>query len=116
MAWSKESRHARGYGTAWDKLRTRILKRDSFLCQCDRCKGGEMRTTLATEVNHIVSKAEAERLGWTAVQVDHPSNLQAINHDCHVRVTQEQLGHQPRHPTAADGWPMDPDHHWNRPR
>lgn len=27
------NRHARGNGTAWDKIRQRILRRDSGLCQ-----------------------------------------------------------------------------------
>ncbi|WP_340618711.1 HNH endonuclease, partial [Xenorhabdus entomophaga] len=28
-----KNRHARGYGSKWDKLRERILRRDKYLCQ-----------------------------------------------------------------------------------
>ena len=34
----RASRHVRGYGTEWDKLRLRILQRDQWLCQCKDCK------------------------------------------------------------------------------
>jgi len=76
VGWSKDvrrgSRHERGYGWAWTKLRKRILERDGGLCQpCLR----EDRITLATAVDHIVSKSE----GGT----DDESNLQAICNDCH---------------------------------
>lgn len=27
------SRHQRGYGSKWDKIRTRVLQRDKYLCQ-----------------------------------------------------------------------------------
>lgn len=68
------SRHARGYGSAWDRLRLQILMRDNHLCQCEECRAmGRVRP--ATEVDHIVNKAQ----GGT----DDPSNLQAINTECH---------------------------------
>jgi 5-methylcytosine-specific restriction enzyme A len=105
VVWSKESRQARGYGRAWDLLRVQILKRDHGLCQCDRCKGGEIRILPGTEVNHIVSKAEAERLGWTQEQMDDPSNLQAVNPTCHKRITAEQKGYKLRPTIGPDGWP-----------
>jgi len=110
VAWSKESRQARGYGAAWDRLRLVILKRDNYLCHCDQCRGGKDggRLTEANEVNHKVSKAEAKRLGWTQAQVDHPSNLHAINRECHKRVTAEQQGKVllPKVRVGLDGWPI----------
>lgn len=60
----------------------------------------------AGEVNHKVPKAEARRLGWSEEQIDHPSNLEAVNSNCHKRITQEQQGHQPKRQTGLDGWPM----------
>jgi 5-methylcytosine-specific restriction protein A len=117
MTWSRESRQARGYGAAWDKLRLVILRRDKYLCQCDQCKGGQHggRLTPANQVNHKVSKAEAKRRGWTQAQIDDPSNLEAINADCHKRVTAQQQGRTLR-PRGCDtrGVPLDPAHHWNR--
>jgi 5-methylcytosine-specific restriction protein A len=102
--WSKKSRHERGYGAAWDALRITILERDSYLCQCDKCNGARLP---AQEVNHIVSKAAAQRMGWTQQQVDHPSNLQAINKDCHRRVSLEQKGIKPRPRIGVDGYPIE---------
>lgn len=99
MAWSKESSHSRGYGSAWQRLRLVILSRDMGLCQCDECKGGELRLTLATEVDHIKPKAE----GGT----DEESNLRAVNSECHRRITAQQKGHRaPRPAVGADGWPV----------
>jgi 5-methylcytosine-specific restriction protein A len=117
MTWSRESRQARGYDAAWDRLRLVILRRDKYLGQCDQCKGGKPggRLTEANEVNHKVPKAEAKRLGWTRAQTDDPSNLHAINTNCHKRVTAEQQGRTLR-PRGCDtrGVPLDPAHHWNR--
>ncbi len=56
--WSTESRHKRGYGSALDKIRVIVLKRDNGLCQCDECQGGKVRLTLANEVHHIIPKAK----------------------------------------------------------
>lgn len=103
--WSRESSTARGYGSAWQRLRKRVLERDSYLCQCDQCQGGRKRLKAASEVNHIVSKAEAKRKGWTQRQIDDPSNLQAVNAECHKRIGLEQRGVKPRQRIGADGWP-----------
>lgn len=63
-----------GYGWAWQQLRLRILKRDGYRCRCDECV--ELKRILpASEVDHHVPKAQ----GGT----DDPSNLRAINRDCH---------------------------------
>jgi len=85
--------HQRGYGYAWSKLRLVILKRDHGLCQCPECQGGRLRLTPADQVHHIVGKAEARMRGWTSEEIDHPSNLQAVNRDCHARITQKQSRH-----------------------
>ncbi len=69
--WSRESRQSRGYGASWDKLWLVILRRDNGLCQCDRCKGGTVRLTIATEMHHIKAKANGGD--------DDPSNLQAVS-------------------------------------
>ncbi|RQR78349.1 HNH endonuclease [Burkholderia sp. Bp9012] len=70
------NRHARGYGSAWEKIRLRILRRDCGLCQPCLQVG---RVTTATAVDHVVSKAR----GGT----DRDENLQAICRDCHATKT-----------------------------
>ena len=82
----------RGYGSAWRKLRVLIMARDFGLCQCPACQGGRLRVTPAHEVHHIVSKAEARRLGWTDAQIDAPSNLQAVSRECHAVITAREGG------------------------
>lgn len=90
----------RGYGAAWQRLRLIILRRDGYLCQCPECRGGAKRLTAATEVDHIKPKAD----GGT----DDPSNLRAVNSECHTRITMRQKGHTPRPKPAIglDGWPI----------
>lgn len=85
MAWPTTSPASRGYGNEWVKLRKVILERDCYLCQCDKCQGGKLRVTAATHCDHIKPKAQ----GGT----DDPSNLRALNKDCHKRVSLEQQGH-----------------------
>jgi 5-methylcytosine-specific restriction enzyme A len=70
------NRHQRGYGTAWEKLRARILRRDSYLCQPCLQAG---RTTAAEAVDHIIPKAR----GGT----DDARNLRAICGPCHREKT-----------------------------
>jgi len=70
--WHKTSRHERGYGSKWVKLRAAILKRDHHLCQPCLRNG---RPTQATAVDHIKPKAK----GGT----DEPENLEGVCHSCH---------------------------------
>lgn len=95
MAWSTTSRHERGYGTAWDKLRKLILARDKHLCQPCLRKG---RIHSANQVDHIVPKAK----GGT----DDPDNLQAICKPCHVEKTLADEGKRLKPTIGADGWPV----------
>jgi 5-methylcytosine-specific restriction protein A len=82
---SRGTRQERGYGATWDRLRLQVLARDCGICQpCLR----EGRVHEATEVDHVVSKAQYRRLHGTLAGVDHEGNLQAINHDCHLAKTQ----------------------------
>lgn len=66
----------RGYGSAWTKLRHRIMQRDCGLCQPCRQAG---RVSQAKQVDHIVPKSN----GGT----DSEDNLQAICTACHKAKT-----------------------------
>ncbi len=108
MPWEhRQTRQQRGYGRAWDKIRLLVLERDNYLCQCERCKA-EDATRLATEVDHIVSKAKAHIDGWTNARIESMSNLQAINKYCHQLKTIEEEGHtpKPRRKIGLDGFPI----------
>lgn len=95
MPWPTTSRHERGYGTAWDKLRKQVLVRDKHLCQPCRRIG---RVTPATQVDHVKPKAK----GGT----DDMRNLQAICTPCHADKTAQENGVKPRVEIGEDGWPM----------
>ena len=103
-AWDhgrRESRHARGYGTAWEKLRERVMQRDCYLCQpCYRAT--PQRITPAKEVDHVIPKAK----GGT----DALDNLEAICVPCHrdksARDQGKVLRTRPR-AFGADGWPLE---------
>ncbi|MGE8439936.1 MAG: HNH endonuclease [Pseudomonas palmensis] len=94
-AWGGSRRGSaseRGYGSEWRRLRLLVLKRDGWICRCAECQAaGRVRN--ASEVDHIVPKAE----GGT----DHPSNLAAINPDCHKRKTQAEAARAMRRRTGA---------------
>ncbi|QBY44290.1 HNH endonuclease [Arsenophonus nasoniae] len=77
-----KSRHQRGYGTKWDHLRKKILKRDKFLCQGCLVEG---RLITATTVDHILAKATGGN--------DAESNLQALCWPCHrTKTAREKRG------------------------
>lgn len=99
--WPTTSRHERGYGTEWVRLRLEILRRDNGLCQCEQCKGGKIRVRIATEVHHLISKAKGGS--------DDPANLAAINRDCHKRETMAEQGRQAilRPTIGIDGYPVE---------
>lgn len=67
-----KSRHERGYGSKWDKIRARVIARDKHLCQ-ECLRSG--RATEAKTVDHIKPKAH----GGT----DADDNLQSLCWPCH---------------------------------
>lgn len=83
--WSgKTSRSREKYGWDWSKLRSRILKRDEYLCQpCQRAG----KLTTAKEVDHVLNIA--------AGGTDSPDNLQAICTTCHRAKTQQEASRPP---------------------
>lgn len=105
MAWHKTSRHERGYGAEWDRLKKIVKARDFEICQPCKAKG---IIHLGREVDHIVSKAKAKLLGWTDAQVNDLSNLQCICHEAHKAKTEEEQGKKlrPRVKIGLDGWPI----------
>ena len=105
MAWGSKSRHERGYGAAWVKVRRLVLERDHGLCQPCKRAG---KTTIGAAVDHIVSKANAARLRWAPGRVDHPDNLQTICEPCHLVKTEAEQGKtkRVRKSPGEDGWPV----------
>ena len=104
--WPTTSRHSRGYGTEWDKIKKRILARDHGLCQpC--LKQGYLHP--GTEVDHIVSKAQAKLKGWSKQRIDADDNLQCINSECHKRKTAEEQGRSIKDKVVIgiDGFPIE---------
>jgi 5-methylcytosine-specific restriction protein A len=100
----RSSRHKRGYGTAWDKVRAIVLERDHHLCR--PCLGNG-HITEAREVDHILPKFK----GGT----DNPDNLQSICTDCHRTKTAAESAEaqgreapkKQRRTIGSDGWPVD---------
>ena len=66
-------------GRPWRRVRERILKRDSYLCQ--PCKRQD-RLTLATQVDHVIPQFEGGS--------DEEDNLQGICDPCHEVKTQAE--------------------------
>ena len=95
MPWPTTSRHQRGYGAAWDRLRREILERDRHLCQ--PCRKRDVITT-ATQVDHVKPKAK----GGT----DDPANLQSICTPCHTAKTTRENGGKMHPAIDKNGWPL----------
>ena len=76
------SRHARGYGTAWTKLRKVILKRDNYECQECKRQGGYSK---ATDVHHIKHLETHPELAL------YDDNLESLCAACHNRAHPEKL-------------------------
>jgi 5-methylcytosine-specific restriction protein A len=97
-----KSRHERGYGTAWDKLRKVVLQRDRHLCQLCKEAG---RVRVGTHVDHILAKANGGS--------DDLTNLRVVCASCHALKTIHDQGKNPRlrkrRTTGLDGWPIEED-------
>jgi 5-methylcytosine-specific restriction protein A len=110
----KRSRQERGYGREWDRIRPVILKRDAYLCHCDDCtRDGTIKP--ASQVDHTISKADWLRRFGNLDRVNDPSNLRAINKQCHERKTVRERGFTVKAGCTAGGRPLDPSHPWNTP-
>lgn len=68
-------------GRPWRRLREQILIRDRWLCRCEDCDKRVARR-MANEVDHIVELADGGS--------DDPSNLRAINDECHKLKTERE--------------------------
>ena len=87
------SRHERGYGSAWDKLRPIVFRRDAGLCQPCKAKG---LVTAGTICDHIVPKNE----GGT----DDLDNLQTICKRCHTLKTAKESARGGGHVAFEPEW------------
>ena len=90
---SRGSRHERGYGTQWDKIRPRIIKRDGNLCR--ECRRQGRFTAVGDKpfsafVDHITPKFLARQKGWTAEQIDADENLETLCRTCHRQKTDKE--------------------------
>lgn len=79
--WDKANERRTLTGRPWRRVRDRIMRRDCYLCQCEKCQA-EGLLTPAHEVDHIVPLSQ----GGT----DQDSNLRAINRECHKLKTQRE--------------------------
>lgn len=106
MTFSNESRHSRGYGTEWEKIRRLVIERDKGLCQACLAKG---RVAMGRDVDHVVPKDKAKKLGWSDAQVNALSNLQYLCEPCHKAKTVKENGgvYRPRPEIGVDGCPKD---------
>jgi len=102
MSWHRTSSHSRGYGVDWQKKRDAVMRRDKGLCMVCLGKGF---VTAATEVDHIIGRAEGKRKKVPAAQLESLLNLQAICHECHKAKTAKEAGGKPRPRTMPNGWP-----------
>ena len=62
---------------------------------------------VATQVDHVVSRAKAKALGWTSERTEDMANLQAINAECHARKTIEEQGGKVAVRIGLDGYPIE---------
>jgi 5-methylcytosine-specific restriction protein A len=106
MAYSKESRHSRGYGNQWEKIRKVVIERAKGLCE--KCMA-EGRVAMGRDVDHKTPKAQAKKLRWSDAKTDHPSNLWYLCVPCHKAKTAEENGqtYRPKVEIGEDGWPIE---------
>ncbi len=95
MPWPTTSRHARGYGTAWDGLRKLILVRDNHVCQMHLAKG------IIASGNHVDHKIPKAKGG-----TDDPDNLWTLCRPCHDEKTLADEGKWIKPEIGLDGWPV----------
>lgn len=85
-------------GRPWRRLREQILERDGGLCQCDDCRRRPL-PLVAHEVDHIDNTR-----GPDGELNDSPENLRAVNKDCHLRITKQQIAESNPIGTMTPAW------------
>ncbi|OGA13740.1 MAG: hypothetical protein A3H32_14360 [Betaproteobacteria bacterium RIFCSPLOWO2_02_FULL_63_19] len=73
----------RGYDWAWRKLRARYLDANP-LCECDECKAGKLKVTVAQVVDHRIAIEDRPdlRLEWSNLR-----SMSKAHHDAHTART-----------------------------
>lgn len=96
----------RGYGYKWQQARSGFLRSHPLCAMCER-KG---KLTDASVVDHIMPHHGDMVLFWDK------TNWQALCTHCHdsCKKALELGGTLPG--CGLDGIPIDPQHHWHRPR
>jgi 5-methylcytosine-specific restriction protein A len=96
-------RQQRTRGRKWLGIRARMLSLNPLCVECQRI--GVVRA--AEQVDHIVPLSQ----GGT----DDDANLQGLCTEHHLRKSTLERGATYRAGCDANGWPLDPEHHWQRP-
>ncbi|MFJ2455608.1 HNH endonuclease [Pseudomonas protegens] len=88
---------------AWQRLRAQVLAEQPL---CEHCYD-DGKVTPATDVDHIDNNGDNNAR----------DNLASLCHSCHsIKTHAEMHGRKRRKAWGCDvnGFPLDPDHHWNR--
>lgn len=97
----KGSRHARGYGSAWDRTRKQVLKRDNYLCQ-ECMKQGKLTPLMVRPHDHAVDHIRSKANGGG----DEMENLQSLCVPHHQEKTARDEGWNRARTVGQDGWPI----------
>jgi 5-methylcytosine-specific restriction protein A len=103
-SWRHDKRKTseRGYGWRWQKRRKAQLEAEPLCCMCQE----EGRVTLATVADHIIPHKGDPELFHGPLQSlcasHHSGDKQRFEKTGQVRGGD------------AEGFPVDPNHHWNR--
>jgi 5-methylcytosine-specific restriction endonuclease McrA len=92
------------YKTArWRKLRAQQLIEEPLCRYCDQAG----KVTPATVADHVIPHRGDEAKFWGG-------ELQSLCAACHSSAKQREEITGKVIGCDADGWPLDPDHHWKR--
>lgn len=89
-------------GAAWRRLRAAVLAEEPL---CQHCLDRGVIEP-ATEVDHVDNDPTDNR----------PEALQSLCKPCHSRKTQADMGKRVAMGCDADGYPLDPNHDWQKSR